>query len=318
MNMSTEKTNVLLVTSARHKGWINQSNDPAAEKLRNFSKSVATTDDVRLSVTSLDRLRFSVVNGEVTVYDEETARDLKDFDAVHLRNTVRNMAFYADFAKAIELYMRHHNKQVIEPSDVGAAFGKLSQAVLFGLHDIPTPDTWSQWNGSDAAQYIDSQQISFPLIVKATLGTMGQDNFFVKDAGELHKVLDEANEPFVIQTPIPNKGDYRVLLLGGSRPLIFWRPRIEGSHLSNTSQGSVPDMDVNLDESVLALAKKVQQVSERICVGVDLMQNDQTGEWVILEANNNPALATGAFNTEKAEHYSEMVRHILKKGDQRD
>src|SRR5690606_28286966 len=113
-----------------------------------------------------------------------------------------------------------------------------------------------------------------------------------------------------IQSYIANAGDYRVLLQGLAEPFIFWRPRIAGSHLSNTSQGSVADKNVVLEETALAIARRVQEITARVCVGVDIMQNTDDGECVVLEANSNPALATGAFNNDKASRYAAMLKGL--------
>lgn len=309
-------TQVLLVTSAREGSWLDQSDNPTVQKLQDFARAVTHADStVELAVTSLDRLRFAVNGHEISVVDTVTGRDLADFDAVHLRGVDRDMAYYADYARAIALYVEARGKKIVDHEDIGAAFGKLSQAMLFALNDIPTPATHSQWNGDDLANFVVERGPQYPLIVKASAGTMGANNYLVKDEEELRRVLSETTEPFVVQSQIPNDGDYRVLLLGNAEPFVFWRPRIAGSHLSNTSQGSVPDKEVEISSEALQLALRTQEVSGRRCVGVDLMQNSATGEWVILEANSNPALATGAFNDEKAARYAEMITLILKENN---
>lgn len=306
-------TQVLLVTSARESSWLDQNDNPTVRKLHDFAYSVTQADaSIEVSITSLDRLRFSVDGSQIAVVDGATGRDLADFDVVHLRGVNRDMAYYADYAKAIALYVESRGKKIVDHEDIGAAFGKLSQAMLFALNDIPTPVTYSQWNGADLANFVVERSMEFPLIVKASAGTMGADNYLVKDEIAFREILSKTVEPFVVQNQIPNDGDYRVLLLGDAEPFVFWRPRIAGSHLSNTSQGSVPDKEVEIGDDALQLALRAKKVSGRRCVGVDLMQNNVTGEWIILEANSNPALATGAFNDEKAARYAEMIERTLK------
>lgn len=304
-------TKVLLITSARETGWIKDEYNPTVKKLYEFAASVAQADHtVILSLTSLDQLEFTIAGSNVQVFDRTTQCDIATYDVIHLRGANRDISFYADYAKAIALYGEHHGKIVIDTDDVGAAFGKLSQAMLFTLHDIPTPRTYAQWNGSDLSRFVIERQLEFPLIVKASMGTMGADNHLVHTVGELEAVLHDTKEPFVVQEMVENDGDYRVLLLGGAQPFVFWRPRIEGSHLSNTSKGSVPDKSVSLDARALEIARRVQSIVKRTVVGVDIMQNKQSGAWVVLEANTNPALATGAFNDDKAVRYATMIKEL--------
>lgn len=305
-------TQVLLITSARESGWLEQTDNPTVQKLYEFAHSVSRGEgEVQLAITSLDRLQFSVNGANISVFDTASQVDISMYDIVHLRGVNRDMAFYADFATAVTLYMHAHGKKVVDLEDSGAPFGKLSQAMLFALNNIATPATYAQWNGNDLAEMVIAKGLEYPLILKASAGTMGADNYLVKDEASLRDVLAHTTQPFVIQNQIPNDGDYRVLILGNAEPFVFWRPRIEGSHLSNTSQGSVPEKEVSISDEALQLALRAKDVSQRECVGVDLMQNNQTGEWIILEANSNPALATGAFNDEKAERYIQMINRIV-------
>lgn len=298
---------VLLITKAREEGWLLDTANPTVARLYDFADQVSALGDVTLHVTTLDQLDFSVEANAVSVYDNATQKDISEYDIVHLRTVNYELSYYTDYAKAIALYVHHCGKALLEPTDAGAAFGKLAQAMLFALNGIKIPRTRSKWNGAGLADFCIERRDKFPLIVKASLGTQGYDNYLVKSADELKAVLAGAMEPFVVQNQIPNDGDYRVLFLGEAEPFIFWRPRIPGSHLSNTSQGSVPEKNVQIDSEALRLAKDVQKLTGRICVGVDLMQDNQTGEWYVLEANTNPALATGAFNDEKARRYAYMI-----------
>lgn len=305
-------TTVLLVTSARQGSWVQDDNNPTVKKLHNFSVAVNRADsDIELVLTSLDQLEFIVDKDGVQIFDQTTKRDIAEYDVVHLRGTNRDISFYADYAKAIALYVEYHGGTIVDVEDIGTAFGKLSQAVLFALHDVPTPQTYAQWNGNDLSTLVKTRQATLPLIVKASMGTMGSDNYLVHTLEELEVILGNAKEPFIVQEMIANNGDYRVLLLGNAQPFVFWRPRIAGSHLSNTSQGSVPDKSVVLDPVALEIARRVREITGRAVVGVDIMQNNESGEWIVLEANTNPALATGAFNDDKAARYAMMIKSFV-------
>lgn len=309
-------TRVLLITNAREEGWLTDTDNPTVQKMYAFKEATNELDvDVQLFITTLDQLDFTIKDGDVSVYDRSNQVDINTFNVIHLRNVNYHLEYYSDFAKAVALYAKHHDIRLVDPVDIGAAFGKLSQAVLFSLNHIPVPNTWSTWNGLQLADHVARQNVSYPLIVKASGGTKGKDNYLAKDEQEMRQILAEVHDAFVVQEQIPNDGDYRVLLLGSAEPFVFWRPRIAGSHLSNTSRGSVPDKEVTIDGDAMALALVAQKISGRVCVGVDLMQNNETKEWIVLEANSNPALATGAFNNEKAWRYVDMIKNLVEGED---
>lgn len=309
-------TKALLITGVRRKGWLDETDDSGVVKLRNFSRLVSQAEpSVELFVTSMDRIQFSVDGSNVSLYDEVTGRDLAEYDVIQLRNTDQSIMNYADYAKAVSLYAQHRGVAILDPQDAGAPYGKLSQAVLFALNGIATPKTWARWRGDELATQALKGGAQFPLIAKASMGTMGVDNFLIESPEQLVEILGATKDPFVVQEQVPNEGDYRVLILGEAEPFIFWRPRIAGSHLSNTSRGSVPEKDVTLPQEALDLALRAQAVSERVCVGVDIMQNSESGEWIVLEVNNNPALATGAFNDDKAVRYAAMIKRMTEKSE---
>src|SRR5690606_3292372 len=96
---------------------------------------------------------------------------------------------------------------------------------------------------------------------------------------------------------IPNEGDYRILVFGGKPVLALYRRSQEESHLNNTSQGATADLvSVDaIDPTIVADVIQAAAVEKFEVAGVDAMIDRVTGRHYILEVNQSPQLATGAF-----------------------
>jgi len=298
---------VLLITNPRAPLWL-ETGGSIAVGLLEFAKAVTKEGSLEMMVTSMDRLEFFVSTGKVTIWDTYNNCDLSGFDFVHLRNVDKSVNLL-DYARAITAYVHYHGHKMVEEADKGLAIGKLSQMVLFALNDLPVPKTVASWHGK-ALEELTLNNVSFPIVVKANNAMKGGDNHLVTSPEELRNVLENnPGQQYVVQECIPNDGDYRVLFGGYSHePLVFKRLRIEGSHLSNTSKGAEPVRhSANELGEGYTIALQAAKTVGREFTGVDIMQNQVTRQWVLLEANANPALSMGAFLDEKTHLYSRMI-----------
>lgn len=302
---------ILLLTSAREPGWIDTAPTEVSQGLHAFVDALNTDDEMKFSVTTLDKLQFSVENGKVTIFDTYTQCDLASYDVVHFRN----VTLFADHARAITLYMDTHGKQVFERIDVSIPeYGKLSQMVLFAQNGVAVPDTWSAWHLADLRRLVEKNKLAFPFILKANDGIKGHDNYLVRDQAHFDEIVArDTGMQFVVQKFVANDGDYRVLYFGNDEPLIFKRTAAEGSHLNNTSRGgsSMEIAGQDFDPVALRLAHKAAELTQRLLAGVDAIQDNKTGAWMILEVNANPALSSGTLLERKAAGYKKMIRGIL-------
>lgn len=141
--------------------------------------------------------------------------------------------------------------------------------------------------------------LAYPFIAKAADAFGGQLNYLVHSYDELAEALQNNKDQFfVLQEFVPNKFDYRVLVMGGEIKFILKRSRAtdSDSHLNNTSAGAdgefVP-IDT-LSETEQADALKAAELTLRSdFAGVDLLINSETGGHYILEVNEAPAIQTG-------------------------
>ncbi len=306
--MTTHKS-VLLLTSPREKGWIDNTSNSVVKGLHTFVEELSHEGDIAFAVSSADMLDFRIDHGAAVIFDRYTGKDLRDYDIVHLRN----VTLFADYARAIAIYMGHHGKRVIDEHDAAVPeYGKLSQMMLFALNGLPVPNTWATWHIDDTtALYL--QAGDFPFILKANGGIKGQDNYLVRSQKQLDEIITaHTGSQFVAQDYIPNDKDYRVLWFADDA-LVFSRSATGDSHLNNTSQGGT-SAELNaseLDPIALEIARKAATLVKRSFSGADVMQNSETGEWYVLEVNANPALSSGDLLDKKRAAYKKMIGEML-------
>lgn len=304
------KKSILVVTSAHPAGWLNDGSDELVRAMHGFKKVVEGKGAIQLDITTIDALRFTVDNDGVSIVDTYNDQDISYYDSVHFKN----VAHYWDFAKAIANYMHKQGKSTFELVDEGMPdYGKLSQMVLFDLNGVAVPITYAAWRLDDVVLMLKEQNTPFPWVIKSIKGIMGKDNYLVGSDADLVQIPVDGVQ-YIGQPFIPNDSDYRILYFGMNQdPLVFKKVSQGDSHLNNTSQGGQSYLVEN-DEfypEVLAMAEKAALLTKRLFAGVDAMENKETGEWVILEVNANPALMTGAFVENKADMYEQMITEEL-------
>lgn len=130
-----------------------------------------------------------------------------------------------------------------------------------------------------------------PFIVKPDAGSKGEGIFLLKSLDGLDTVFTDIDiKDYIFQNYIHNNGDWRVLVLGG-RPLGAMR-RIakEGSFLNNVSQGAtaVKEEDDKTLRVLYEIAVKAASVFDLRFCGVDIIRNEETGEYFVLEVNTAP------------------------------
>lgn len=81
------------------------------------------------------------------------------------------------------------------------------------------------------------------------------------------------------------------------------------SHINNTSKGGVAkEVDpTSLPRHVIDESAQLARLLRREVTGVDMIQDNQTGKFYLLEVNNMPQLATGSYVIEKMRMLDEYL-----------
>lgn len=265
------------------------------------------SSDVQVEMASLSELLF-VLDGDSTRVTSPTQTfDLADFDLIVFRTVGKRL----EEAIAAAAYCRKKGIPYIDTYLPQIGNAKLSCAFVRWEHDLPVPKTIY---GPLEAMIGEVSTVGIPAVLKADAGKKGRDNYLVKSTDEIREHVSAEDAPtFVLQNFIPNKGDLRLVVMNGKVRLILKRTASGDSHLNNTSQGGsvelVPIED--LPKSAIDLALKATELEKLAVAGVDLIQNQETAEYFILEVNRAPQIATGGFAEQKTIVYAKALEEIL-------
>jgi RimK family alpha-L-glutamate ligase len=248
----------------------------------------------------------------VSITDLVNNLELSEYDFVFM------LGWFLDWkgqALAVANYLEFHhvpflNKEALKQR----SSSKISQAVIFGLSGIPIPRTIIISKLDVAAQASIIERLGLPFIFKEANGRKGISNYLVHSKEEFVQLIEKHQDStFVAQEYIAADRDYRVLCANGKVYMIIERRGEATSHLNNTSQGAAAtELPVDfLPPEVQAISIKAAMLLNREFSGVDLIKNDKTGQYYVLEANNMPQMLSGVFPERKAEVLAQLIKDQL-------
>ncbi len=141
----------------------------------------------------------------------------------------------------------------------------------------------------DLEKHIAEGILQFPFVLKPNRGAQGKEIQLVTKATELADVPDDIHR-FIVQPFLENKGDYRVLVLGGVMVGAMKRVGKSNSFLNNIAQGgqahSVQDPEILA--RLRLIANELMNISQLTFFGIDILYCEQDQQWYFLEINTTP------------------------------
>lgn len=258
---------------------------------------------LEIDVVRYDELMVVADGTDATITVRTTGRDVASYGFVFFLTRMRD----AELAAIVAAYARRHK---VGFSDQAAALlatdTKVHQTVLLSSGDIRLPQTvymdQKQW-GTAYKELI--QLVGRPFVFKDNNGLKGRNNFLITSKADFVaacKQVEDKNLQMVAQTFIPNDGYYRLVVMGGKVVLAMFRSvDTNKSHTFKKSRdGAAQLVDVaDIPGEVQRMALHAAWVLSLEVAGVDILQDNQTGEWYCIEVNNSPQLVGGAFVDEK-------------------
>lgn len=156
------------------------------------------------------------------------------------------------------------------------------------VNGIPT---FKFGNRDEVIRAVESGVLKYPFIQKPNLGSKGENVVLIKDKEQfLSQSKDIKIKDQVYQNFIRNNGDYRVLMLGGRVLGVMKRTAVEGSFLNNVSKGGIAQkiVDEDIIAAVTPIARTVAATLDLTYCGVDIIKDEDTGEYHFLEVNTAP------------------------------
>lgn len=137
-------------------------------------------------------------------------------------------------------------------------------------------------------ELIDQGKLKYPFIAKPNLGSKGKGIIVVEKEADLKHITDCRN--LVYQNFIKNTGDWRVIVVGGRSLGAMRRIAKKGSYLNNISQGAtaVNETRPEVRDVVMEMAASVASAFGLAYCGVDIIQDEATGEFHFMEVNTAP------------------------------
>lgn len=269
-----------------------------AEKIREIQ-----TSDVQYDGWSLEDLLFSYDGTDLTVYHAQTKQPVTDFDGIFLLGWFKEK-IQQDTAVAISKFAQAKGITILNTEALKSrSYSKLSQQVMAVIHGVQTTPFIFSMDNANLHDNLGIFKNKYPLVVKSVTASRGNNNFLVKSRQEFDEVVAVESELFgyIVQTFVPNDGDYRLIVTGEKVAFVIHRRSHTGSHLNNTSQGATAqEIDpATLDAEMLRQAIIVSKMTNREVTGVDMIVHRDTGAFYFLEVNNMPQLATGSLVPQK-------------------
>lgn len=263
----------------------------------------ATYDDVVI------RFLDGTMSARVSVHD----RDISEYSLVYFKVSAAR-----DLSAALARYARSRGVQVIDNEAVRhyPGMSKLYQYAVLTIDRLKIPDSIymsPQRTSESFEEFVTA--LGLPFVLKGIDAKQGEQNAVIKNEADFDTMTSAAsatNMHLVGQKFIHNAGDYRVLVMGKRIVLVIHRVRKDDStHLNNTSTGGTATL-VNtndLPSHVRLGSLRAADVVGRTIAGVDVVYDQVHNEWLFLEVNDGPQLATGAFLPEKHE---QLAKYFLR------
>lgn len=229
-----------------------------------------------------------VIDGEEIYVGEKR---LCDFDYV----VMGMMAKKTEIVNPILQYLEKHGVLHFNygtPSDRGNKMQDMYNLIQAGLPYVPS---FVCSNSSEAVKYINRHwKGEYPVVCKVMNASQGDGVSKCDSAEELKKAFSDIKDPSyedfrMVQKFIPNEGDYRVLIFCDEIIAIAKRvskdPKKEfRNNMSKGGRGFVADLPQEASQIALDSARAL----DKQMAGVDLIQDKDTGEWLIMEVNSAP------------------------------
>lgn len=137
------------------------------------------------------------------------------------------------------------------------------------------------------------KEFGFPVIVKDINLNRGEGVWKVDDMKELIKTFSYGNKLMLIQKFIPNDGDYRVISIKNKVELVIKKERIKGSKefRANVARGGKA-VKGTLPSEIIQMCEEISRHLVCDIVGFDIIQNNETGEYFVMETNSSPHFPT--------------------------
>lgn len=225
---------------------------------------------------SIKNIKIEIETNNFTFTSSE-GKDLTQFDSYLFRGMGEQRWEMMVFAK----HLYDLGKVVIEEKLVGGRYVLTKLPFTLASSGIPVIPTTLYFSINEEAE----KSLTFPLIVRATKGSMGKGIYKAKNLEEFKSAYNEIGPKVLVQPYLKIEFDYRVFIVGEKILGVMKKYNSEENFITNISAGGRAEAS-ELPEEILDIALKAKQVSNVEIAGVDVLEHE--GKYYILEVNSIP------------------------------
>lgn len=232
--------------------------------------------------------------------------DMQDYSFIWLTSGWKQR----DLAYAVRLYLESTGTP---HSHVENSPSKITDTMIFSLHDLPIPDTVFVHRANiENSMTLIRETCGYPLIVKDVLGARGKFSKYVASESELLETVETLpkDREFLFQRFIRNEYDWGIMVVNGVVVSGEKSYPSEGEFRNNTCNGAKERFaDVaEIPEDIKAMAITASGLLDLTWSRTDIIIDRDSGLPYLLEVNRFPGIT--ADSDEASGAYTFLASHI--------
>ena len=254
-------------------------------KFRRYAARLRDMIQADVRICDYKDLSIDLAPGSFEIFDHANDRMLDTYGCVMFRGSIPKLYV----AAAISHYLDERGVTFLNDYRSYRSANKLLQAIEFYKLKLPFPRTIFCTDRTRLVELIN-QRLGYPVIVKATKGSRGQNNYLLHTVKDVRKFVQRpAGIGFMAQAYISNNRDFRILVVG-SEVVVRNRTARSNSHLNNSSRGAtIQSVPVGtLPKRIIAQTRRLAKVSNLKIAGIDVLVDTASGKHYFLEINAQP------------------------------
>ncbi|MBR1875135.1 hypothetical protein IJ798_02045 [Candidatus Saccharibacteria bacterium] len=265
-------------------------NQPIAEEIRDTAIKSGFKANILKTISSVD-----IANGTL---------DRVFGDCVIWRGPVDMKSMYE--TERVISYLHESGKLLINANPTGGRIctsNKFFQHGLFQLDPVLREHTLEMHMALSKVNLYDLLErgrLQYPFLLKPDLGTRGEGILLIKSAEDIEK-FDQNYYEFSTETYVKSSYDWRVFVLGGVA-LGAMRKQGDMQDASNfrSRSGGLQhwgEEDPEVLKEINELAVRAAKISGLEYAGMDIVRDDETGKYILLETNIAAGWQNGFFES---------------------
>lgn len=238
--------------------------------------------------SSFDKVEFYIEKNKIEAYID--GKNISSFSKIFIKGSKGSKSAVFVLAKIAE---SRGIPFIDEQHALAYYFGKFQQMFLLASEKISIPKTYYSISYNERQIENAINYLGLPIVVKNSQGRRGKNILLAETKDELiEKIQNMKVREIILQEFIPNKFDYRVLVLGDKVAVVERRTRIvdDNEFRNNVSLGAKEEfLEIeNVDKNIKEMAEKAAHILRLQVAGADIIISPEGDEFVI-EVNRSPA-----------------------------